>query len=138
MKILVVLSAFFWSGMVFAISFIEAPLKFKAPFVTEKIGLGIGQLVFHTLNKIEWILALILIACLFILQPSLKTILFFILPILFLSIQTFFLYPILDYRVKEILLGNSVEYSRVHLLFIFSEIIKFLTLIISGITFMKS
>jgi hypothetical protein len=42
-----------WLGMVLAISFLEAPLKFRAPNVTLPIGLGIGRLVFRALNTVE-------------------------------------------------------------------------------------
>lgn len=42
--------AFVWLGMVVAISFLEAPLKFRAAGVTLQIGLGIGRLVFRALN----------------------------------------------------------------------------------------
>ena len=48
---------FVWLGMVLAISFIEAPLKFRAPGVTPRIGLGIGRLVFGALNAVEVVLA---------------------------------------------------------------------------------
>ena len=41
---------FVWLGMVLAISFLEAPLKFRAPGVTLQLGLGIGRLVFRALN----------------------------------------------------------------------------------------
>src|SRR5580698_8904874 len=44
---------FVWLGMVLAISFLEAPLKFRAPGVTVRIGLGIGRLVFRALNTVE-------------------------------------------------------------------------------------
>ena len=54
---------FVWLGMVLAISFLEAPLKFRAPGVTLQIGLGIGRLVFRALNSVEVLLAVgILIA----------------------------------------------------------------------------
>ena len=54
---------FVWLGMVLAISFLEAPLKFRAPGVTLQIGLGIGRLVFRALNSAEVLLAVgILIA----------------------------------------------------------------------------
>jgi hypothetical protein len=43
---------FVWLGMVLAISFLEAPLKFRAPNVTLQIGLGIGRLVFRALNTV--------------------------------------------------------------------------------------
>lgn len=42
-----------WFGMVAAISFIEAPLKFQAPGITIPLGLGIGRLVFFALNIAE-------------------------------------------------------------------------------------
>ena len=56
---------FTWLGMVIAISFIEAPLKFRAPGVTLPIGLGIGRLVFRALNTTEAILSrkAILLSC---------------------------------------------------------------------------
>ena len=44
-----------WFGMVAAISFIEAPLKFQAPGITIPLGLGIGRLVFAALNVAEGI-----------------------------------------------------------------------------------
>ena len=37
--------AFVWLGMVLAISFLETPLKFRAPGITVPLGLGIGRLV---------------------------------------------------------------------------------------------
>ncbi|RGE21041.1 hypothetical protein [Leucobacter sp. wl10] len=42
-----------WFGMIAAISFIEAPLKFQAPGITIPLGLGIGRLVFAALNLVE-------------------------------------------------------------------------------------
>ena len=53
---------FVWLGMVLAISFLEAPLKFRAPNVTLQIGLGIGRLVFRALNTIEVVFALVIVA----------------------------------------------------------------------------
>ena len=43
-------------GMIGAISFIEAPLKFQAPGITIPLGLGIGRLVFMALNTAEGII----------------------------------------------------------------------------------
>ena len=48
---------FIWLGMVLAISFLEAPMKFRAPGVTLQIGLGIGRLVFRALNTAEVLIA---------------------------------------------------------------------------------
>ena len=35
---------FIWFGMALAISFLETPLKFRAPGITVPLGLGIGLL----------------------------------------------------------------------------------------------
>ena len=52
---------FVWLGMVLAISFLEAPLKFRAPNVTLQIGLGIGRLVFRALNTVEVVFAIVIL-----------------------------------------------------------------------------
>jgi hypothetical protein len=52
---------FVWLGMVLAISFIEAQLKFRAPNVTLQTGLGIGRLVFRALNTVEVVLAIVIL-----------------------------------------------------------------------------
>lgn len=51
-----------WFGMVAAISFIEAPLKFQAPGITIPLGLGIGRLVFFALNVAEGVILIALAA----------------------------------------------------------------------------
>ena len=50
-----------WFGLVAAISFIEAPLKFQAPGITIPLGLGIGRLVFFALNVMEGLLLAVLL-----------------------------------------------------------------------------
>ena len=57
-------TAFVWLGMVLAISFLETPLKFRAPGITLPLGLGIGRLVFRALNTTEITLAAVLLAAL--------------------------------------------------------------------------
>ena len=57
MNVVVGALASVWLGMVLAISFVEAPLKFGAPGVTLPIGLAIGRRVFGALNRIEVVLA---------------------------------------------------------------------------------
>ena len=39
-----------WLGMVLAISFLEAPLKFRAEGLELRVGLAIGRIVFRALN----------------------------------------------------------------------------------------
>lgn len=54
-----------WIGLVVAISFIEAPLKFQAPGITIPLGLGIGRLVFTALNIVEAVLLIALVVVTF-------------------------------------------------------------------------
>jgi hypothetical protein len=42
-----------WLGMVLAISFLEAPLKFRAEGLELRVGLAIGRIVFRALNIAE-------------------------------------------------------------------------------------
>jgi hypothetical protein len=56
--------AFVWLGMVLAISFLEAPIKFRAPGITIPLGVGIGRLVFRALNAVETVFALVMVATL--------------------------------------------------------------------------
>ena len=65
-----VAAIFVWLGMVLAISFLEAPLKFRAPGVTIQLGLGIGRLVFRALNACEIVLAVLVVVALVIGTPS--------------------------------------------------------------------
>lgn len=54
-------ASFTWLGMVLPISFLEAPLKFRAPGITAALGVGIGRLVFRALNRVEAVFAVVLV-----------------------------------------------------------------------------
>lgn len=57
-----ILAPAIWLGVLIAISFLEAPLKFMAPGITLALGLGIGKLVFAAMNILEVVLFLVLAA----------------------------------------------------------------------------
>ena len=48
-----VLLSVLWLGFVLAISFMEAWVKFRAPFVPRHMNLDVGRTVFHALNAVE-------------------------------------------------------------------------------------
>lgn len=56
-------ATFIWLGMVLGISFLEAPLKFRAPGITVPLAVGIGRIVFRALNIAETALAVVIIVC---------------------------------------------------------------------------
>ena len=63
-------AALLWLGMVLAISFLEAPLKFRAPGLDLRTGLAIGRIVFRALNVTEVGWAVVIVLALIIHAPS--------------------------------------------------------------------
>lgn len=124
---------FIWAGLILAISFIEAPLKFTAPNITLQLGLGIGQIVFHALNKLELVLLITLaISLIFGKQHSTFTLLFSIIAIILL-VQTLVLFPPMDERASEILSGKDIPSTWHHITYVILEIIKLVVLLLTGI-----
>jgi hypothetical protein len=124
---------FIWIGFVCAISFMEAWLKFRAPNITIPLGLGIGQLVFDALNKVELIFCVIIILCSPIGLKKIKDINYFFLVILvILMVQTFWLLPELNERANQIIQGITLPKSQLHFVFVALEIIKVVSLFLFG------
>lgn len=117
----------FWLGMVVAISFVEAPIKFRAPGVTLAIGLGIGRKVFAALNIIEVVLAVVLsIAWLY---ADVDGWLLLVLVSTILVVQVVVVRPPLTKRSNRVLAGEDVPRSKTHLIYIALEVAKVLLLI---------
>ncbi|HVE57192.1 MAG TPA: hypothetical protein VNB22_10215 [Pyrinomonadaceae bacterium] len=137
-RILQIAIPFIWFGAVCAISFMEAPLKFTAPNITIPLGLGIGMIIFHTLNKIEIVLCVLLALSFFAARPKWK---FqfgaFALIALVLIIQTFVLFPMLDERAVQVISGNAPPFSSLHIVYIISDSIKVLLLFILGVSLLR-
>lgn len=128
-------ATFIWIGFVCAISFMEAWLKFKAPGITMPLGLGIGRLVFSALNKVEWVLAIVLIVNVLLSENPFFSSgnLYFFIPFLLLLIQTFWLLPALDARAEMHIQGQFVTPSNLHFYYVGMEMVKVICLFIFGI-----
>lgn len=124
---------FVWVGLVLGLSFLEAPLKFRAPGVTTALGLGIGRLVFRALNAAELLLALLLVA-LGLLGDRGTTgwVLTLVLTALLLG-QTWLLRARMDPRAVRIVAGDDLPPSRLHLVYIAAETVKLSALIALGV-----
>ncbi|WP_104150869.1 hypothetical protein [Mycobacterium intracellulare] len=112
---------FVWLGMVLAISFLEAPLKFRAPNVTLQIGLGIGRLVFRALNTVEVAFALV-IGAIVIAGPTPAGV-----------IAAVGARPALPRRTDRVLSGSDGPRSRAHYGYVALEAVKVAGLIAAGI-----
>lgn len=138
-KKLLVSLLFLWLGLLIGISFMEAPLKFKAPGITLELGLGIGRLVFATLNKMELALAVIIFFPAITLFRNYKVaILSLSVALLILLVQTFYLLPLLDIRAEAILQHKQVLPSSLHISYIGMEVAKLLLLANCGILIQRS
>ncbi|HWK99057.1 MAG TPA: hypothetical protein VNQ55_03885 [Parapedobacter sp.] len=117
---------FIWIGIVCGISFLEAWLKFRAPGVTMPIGLGIGRLVFNALNKVEWVLAAIVVVTAVMHTNTLLSArnAFLLLAVIILILQTAWLLPTLDARAQLVIENKPLPPSNLHYLFIGAEVLK--------------
>jgi hypothetical protein len=124
---------FTWLGMVLAISFLEAPLKFRAPGVTLPIGLGIGRLVFRALNGVEVVLALCLVAAVATGGPPSGVAVPAGAAVLALAGQLAAVRPRLNRRSDRILAGEHLPRSRAHHAYVALECAKVIALLVTGI-----
>lgn len=131
-----IISIYLWIGFVCAISFMEAWLKFRAPGVNLEIGLGIGQLVFSALNRVEWTLAILLSAVLLVSFEQLPNYIlgYVALPLFILLIQTTYLLPKLKRMANEKIEGKSSQKSSIHIYYVIFELTK--VVILAGIGYM--
>ncbi len=118
-----------WLGFVSAISFLEAPIKFKAG-VELKDALSIGRLVFDALNRVEWVCCIIswLIVLRLRIVRTRGSLILLALITTILAFQTWGLLPPLDARAIAFLHGQVPDASWHHPAYIGVEIVKALLL----------
>ena len=129
---------FLWAGLVLGISFVEAPLKFTAPDITVKLGVGIGQIVFTALNRIELALAALIVIGLFLARPKRACAFLYAALAAILLVQTFALLPPMDARVDRILNDLPIEPSPLHTTFVVLEVSKLILLLVAGSALLKT
>jgi len=123
---------FVWLGMALAVSFLEAPLKFRAPGVTLPIGLGIGRLVFRALNSAEAFLAAGILIGLAMGHPSVGVIVATAIVFVALVAQLLVLRPRLARRSDAVLAGQIAPRSRAHHAYVALEVVKVIALAAGG------
>lgn len=148
--VLLTMLPFVWFGMVTAISFIETPLKFKAPGMNHALGVGIGRLVFKVLNLVEAAMAVIIVGA-WTQQQDLVTLpigILLAIPIVALALQTSLLRPAMRKRTKALSdtalthSGNTAVKAKVatltHIAYISSEMLKAAALPVAGVLIVVS
>jgi len=131
---------FAWLGMVLAISFIEAPLKFQAPGITLQLGLGIGRLVFRALNAVEIALASLVMLAVAVDPPGPVPLTALGVAVTVLIVQSVLVRPRLRRRSDAVLAatvepaGGMLERSHAHYAYAGLEVVKVAALLAAGIT----
>ncbi len=131
-----VAAVFVWLGMVLAISFLEAPLKFRAPGVTIPLGLGIGRLVFRALNICEAVLAVVIAVALVVGSPGRGLVVAVLVAVAALVIQVVGVRPALTRRSDAVLADAGQAESgrsRAHYVYVVLEVVKVVALLSSGV-----
>jgi hypothetical protein len=124
MTSLIAAAGFTWLGMVLAISFLEAPLKFRAPGLTVAVGLGIGRIVFRALNAVEPVLAAVITTAAAAGGAAMTLLISALAPAALLAVQLIAPRPALTRRSDRILAGEELPHSRMHWVYIALEAVK--------------
>jgi hypothetical protein len=127
-------AAFTWLGMVVAVSFIEAPLKFRAPGITVRLGLGIGRLVFRALNIAESVLAAAVVVAVAAGSPTAPVTVTTCGVAALLAVQLAAVRPLLNRRSDRVLAGEELPRSRAHYVYIAVEVLKAAALVTLGVS----
>lgn len=124
---------FVWLGMVLAVSFLEAPLKFRVPGVTLQIGLGIGRLVFRALNAVEIVFAAAVVVATIVGSSPVAVLAPAATVVVVLALQLAVVRPRLARRSDAVLAGVDAPRSRSHHAYIALEGLKVSALVAAGI-----
>jgi len=120
--------SFIWLGLVLGISFLESWVKFRAELITRTIGLDVGRNVFHALNRVEVLLALMTFllgikGCSVAPSNSLITSVTFA-PVAIVTLQVLWLQPKLDARARTIIKGGTPPAHWTHQVYVLLEVAK--------------
>lgn len=131
-----VATVFVWLGMVLAISFLEAPLKFRAPGITIPLGLGIGRLVFRALNACEVVLAAVALVAVVLGRAPAAALVAVAVAVAALGIQVVAVRPALTRRSDAVLADAEVARSgrsHAHFVYVGFEVVKVVALVVGGV-----
>ncbi|MBV8550565.1 MAG: hypothetical protein JOY54_04640 [Acidobacteriaceae bacterium] len=127
-----------WAGIIIGVSLIATPVKFQAPSLTMPVGVEIGRYTFRLLARVELCLLIASIVAASVAQPRWITTVVLALVIVECALQRYWLLPVLDDRVSQILAGGTPSFSIHHRLCAVIEAIKAALLITGAVVEYRS
>lgn len=114
--------ALVWLGIVMGVSFLATPIKFTASSLDLPTALEVGRVTFRLLARVEWVLALVLLATVWVTRQRLPWSALVVLVVL--VAEAMWLRPNLGLRTDAIRAGLSPPPSNLHQVFIAAELLK--------------
>ncbi|WP_210247464.1 hypothetical protein [Neoaquamicrobium microcysteis] len=119
--------------MLLGVSFLATPVKFQAPSLELDVALDVGRVTFDIFSKIELGLAALLVIATFFPRAPRAEMVFTAVAVLVVSIQAFWLLPVLEMRVEAVISGEPLPPSPHHLAYTVLEAVKAVTLVAVGL-----
>lgn len=118
-----------WLGVLIGVSFLATPVKFQAQSLDLPTALDVGRVTFALATKVEWGLWGLLVAASAWGRVRMGWLLVGLLGAILVA-QSFWLLPILDERVAQIIAGQVVAATPHHLIYVVLEGLKAVLLIL--------
>ena len=135
---LLTLLVLLWAGMLLAIPFLEAWVKFRAPSLSLAEGLDVGRQVFGALNVVEVVAAASVVTLAWMGRAARRIVRAVAVAAAIVAVQSVWLLPVLDARVGLILAGEEPADAPYHVLYIGLEVIKLMAVLFAGIASLRS
>jgi hypothetical protein len=122
--VLELVAAMLWIGLLLGVSFLATPAKFLAPSLSLAVALDVGRQTFGVFNKVEWALAILLLALVLAGPKARLSIAGAVVLAVMVVVETLWLLPVLDQRVGLIIAGQQPPESNLHVVYIVLQIVK--------------
>lgn len=117
-------AAMLWIGLLLGVSFLATPAKFLAPSLSLAVALDVGRQTFGVFNKVEWALAILLLALVLAGPKARLSIAGAVVLAVMVVVETLWLLQVLDQRVGLIIAGQQPPESSLHVVYIVLQIVK--------------
>lgn len=123
-----------WVGLICGISLLETWVKYNTSASPEIVWLDFGNQLFGFLNKVEWLLALLIILSLVMFKDVIRARnIGFLLAILILTIQSIWFLPQLRENLLLHIHGQSIKQTVMSKYYLFLEVLKIFVLFVFAI-----